>query len=69
MARRSIKGLQGNHYAIYTDDLKSEQFKEEETISEVYDAVRNNDIEICYMPRIKGDRKRLSAARLFQEYS
>lgn len=41
MARRSIKGLRGNHYAIYTDDLKSEQFKEEETISEVYDAVRN----------------------------
>ena len=35
MARRSIKGLRGNHYAIYTDDLKSEQFKEEETISEV----------------------------------
>ena len=57
MARRSIKGLRGNHYAIYTDDLKSEQFKEEETISEVYDAVRNNDIEICYMPRIKDDRE------------
>ena len=59
MARRSIKGLRGNHYAIYTDDLKSEQFKEEETISEVYDAVRNNDIEICYMPRIKGDRENI----------
>lgn len=59
MARRSIKGLRGNHYAIYTDDLKSEQFKEEETISEVYDAVRNNDIEICYMPRIKGDREKI----------
>lgn len=43
----------------YTDDLKSEQFKEEETISEVYDAVRNNDIEICYMPRIKGDREKI----------
>ena len=46
MARRSIKGLRGNHYAIYTDDLKSEQFKEEDVIEQIYDAVRNHDIEI-----------------------
>lgn len=56
MARRSIKGLRGNHYAIYTDDLKSEQFKEEDVIDQIYDAVRNHDIEICYMPRICGDK-------------
>lgn len=59
MARRSIKGLRGNHYAIYTDDLKSEQFKEEEIINQIHDAVRNHDIEICYMPRISGDRQNI----------
>lgn len=59
MARRSIKGLRGNHYAIYTDDLKSEQFKEEEIINQIYEAVSNHDIEICYMPRICGDRENI----------
>lgn len=32
LARRSIKGIKGNHYAIYTDDLQQERFREERII-------------------------------------
>ena len=59
LARRSIKGLMGNHYAIYTDDLQDERFTEEETIEEIYSAVSNKTIEICYMPRICGDKENI----------
>lgn len=52
LARRSIKGLMGNHYAIYTEDLKKDRFKEEEIIDEIYHAMRTRSIEVCYMPRI-----------------
>lgn len=52
LARRSIKGLIGNHYAIYTEDLKNYKFKEDEIIDEIYNAMRTGSIEICFMPRI-----------------
>lgn len=52
LARRSIKGLMGNHYAIYTEDLKNYRFKEDEIIDEIYNAMRTRSIEICFMPRI-----------------
>ena len=52
LARRSIKGLMGNHYAIYTDDLQKERFKDEKIVDEIYNAIRNRSIEVCYMPRI-----------------
>jgi len=52
LARRSIKGLMGNHYAIYTEDLKNDRFREAEIIDEIYNAMRTRSIEICFMPRI-----------------
>ena len=59
LARRSIKGLMGNHYAIYTDDLQKERFCEEEIINEIYSAIRNKTIEIYYMPRFKGNKENI----------
>lgn len=56
LARRSIKGLMGNHYAIYTEDLKKDRFKEEEIVDQIYDAMRTRSIEICFMPRIYKDK-------------
>lgn len=52
LARRSIKGLAGNHYAIYTEDLEQQRFREEEIIEEIIEAMRNRSVEICYLPRI-----------------
>ncbi|MCX4326397.1 MAG: EAL domain-containing protein [Lachnospiraceae bacterium] len=52
IARRSIKGLMGNHYAIYTEDLKKDKFKEEEIIDQIYNSMRTRSIDICFMPRI-----------------
>lgn len=52
LARRSIKGLMGNHYAIYTDDLKNDRFKEDEIVDEIYHAMSTRRIDICYLPRI-----------------
>ncbi len=57
LARRSIKGLMGNHYAIYTDDLQKERFKEEEIIDRIFKSIGDNSIEICYMPRIKDNKE------------
>lgn len=56
LARRSIKGLMGNHYAIYTEDLKKDRFKEEEIVDEIYNSMRSRSIEICFMPRIYKDK-------------
>lgn len=53
MARRSIKGMKGNHYAVYTDDLRKAQFVEEEIIQDISMAMRNHTLEICYLPRIR----------------
>ena len=49
LARRSIKGLMGNHYAIYTEDLKKDRFKEEEIVDEIYNSMRSRSIEICFI--------------------
>ena len=56
LARRSIKGLMGNHCAIYTEDLKKDRFKEEEIVDEIYNSMRSRSIEICFMPRIYKDK-------------
>lgn len=56
LARRSIKGLRGNHYAIYTDELQKERFKEEEVIREIRRHMQDHNVEICYLPRIQGSR-------------
>lgn len=52
IARRSIKGLMGNHYAIFTEDLKKDKSKEEEIIDKIYIAMRTRSIDVCFMPRI-----------------
>ncbi len=52
VARRSIKGLMGNHYAIYTEDLKKDKSKEEEIIDQIYNSMRTRSIDVCFMPRI-----------------
>ena len=57
LARRSIKGIKGNHYAIYTDDLQQERFREERIIQEILDAMEKQTVEICYLPRIQGDKE------------
>lgn len=57
LARRSIKGMKGNHYAVYSDYLRNEQFAEEETIQDVGAAMRDHTIEICYLPRIRESKE------------
>lgn len=57
LARRSIKGTQGNHYAIYTEDLQKSRFWEEEVIRDIGKAMADHMIEICYLPRIRGDKE------------
>ncbi|MDY3854522.1 MAG: EAL domain-containing protein [Butyribacter sp.] len=56
-ARRSIKGIHGNHYAIYTEELQKNQFWEEEVIRDIGESMLNHTVEICYLPRIKGDKE------------
>ena len=53
LARRSIKGIRGNHFAIYTDDLEKNRFYEEELIQEISEAMQNGTMEICYQPRVR----------------
>lgn len=63
LARRSIKGMKGNHYAIYTDDLRKAQFVEEEIIQDIGKAMRNHTIEICYLPRIRETKERVMGCK------
>ena len=59
LARRSIKGIKGNHYAIYTDDLQQECFQGRNgSIQEILDAMEKQTVEICYLPRIQGDKEK-----------
>lgn len=57
LARRSIKGIRGNHYAIYTEDLQEERFKEERIIQEIYEAMDGQTMEIGYLPQVQGDKE------------
>ncbi|MCR5201879.1 MAG: EAL domain-containing protein [Lachnospiraceae bacterium] len=57
MARRTIKGLKGNHYAIYTDDILKDANREEEIIEDILDAMRNKKLDIHYIPRVKDERE------------
>ncbi len=59
LARRSIKGLAGNHYSIYTDDISESMLHEEEQIVTIRQAMQNHTVEICYLPRIQGDREHI----------
>lgn len=57
LARRSIKGTRGNHYAIYTDALKNSRSQEQEIIEGIERSIEDHSIEICYLPRIRGDKE------------
>jgi diguanylate cyclase (GGDEF)-like protein len=52
LARRSIKGLKGNHYAIYTEDVARQLSSEDEMVEEVRRAMADHRIEVNYLPRI-----------------
>lgn len=56
LARRSIKGLRGNHYAIYTEDMEQQLSREDEMAGEIRRAMDERTVEISYLPRIRGDK-------------
>ena len=56
LARRSIKGLRGNHYAIYTEDMEEQLSREDEVVGEIRRAMDEHSVEISYLPRIRGDK-------------
>lgn len=64
LARRSIKGTKGNRFAIYSEDLQKDQFKEEEIIHDIDDAITNHTVEICYLPRIRNDKNHVMGCKV-----
>ncbi|MBR1741739.1 MAG: EAL domain-containing protein [Lachnospiraceae bacterium] len=64
LARRSIKGTKGNRFAIYSEDLQRDQFKEEEIIHDIDDAISNHTVEICYLPRIRNDKDHVMGCKV-----
>ncbi|MCR5587913.1 MAG: EAL domain-containing protein [Lachnospiraceae bacterium] len=59
LARRSIKGIKGDHYSVYTDDIRNNTSAEDELIEDVRIAMRNKQLEIKYRPRIQGDKSNI----------
>ncbi|MDO4165800.1 MAG: EAL domain-containing protein [Eubacteriales bacterium] len=59
LARRSIKGMHSNVYAIYTEDLQHNQSREEDIIQQIWQAMKDQTVEICYLPRIQGDKENI----------
>ncbi len=59
LSRRSLKGLKGSHYVIYTDDLQDGATKEAEEIEDIISAMRDHKMEVRYMPRIMDDRSNI----------
>lgn len=57
LARRSIKGMKTNVFAVYSKDLLESKSREEDIIDQICRAMENQNVEICYMPRICGDRE------------
>ncbi|MDE6853249.1 MAG: EAL domain-containing protein [Lachnospiraceae bacterium] len=57
LARRSIKGMKTNVFAVYTDDLLETKSREEDIIGQICRAMEEQTVEICYMPRICGNRE------------
>lgn len=56
LARRSIKGLVGNHYAIYTEEVAQQLSEEDELVSAVKKAMADKTVEINYLPRIQDNK-------------
>lgn len=57
LARRSIKGMKGNVYTIYTDELQQNKFREEDIIHQIWQTMKDQTVEICYLPRIQGNKE------------
>ena len=57
LARRSIKGLTGNHYAIYTDEVAKNMSHEGEMVEDIRKAMQEDTVEVNYLPRIQGDKE------------
>lgn len=63
LARRSIKGTRGNHFAIYTDELENGRFWEEEIVQDIENSILQHTIEICYLPRIQGTKENVIGSK------
>lgn len=63
LARRSIKGLVGNHYAIYTEEVAAHLSHEDEQIAEIQNAWQQHQVDICYLPRIQGDKEHIIGSK------
>lgn len=59
LARRSIKGLVGNHYAIYTEEVAQQMSEEDELVSAVKKAMADKTVEINYLPRIQDNKENI----------
>ncbi len=59
LARRSIKGMNNNVYAIYTEDMQYNNTREEDIMQQIWQAMKDQTVEICYLPRIQGDRENI----------
>lgn len=52
MARAQIKGLYNNNYYIYDEKLENEMLKEQKIESCMEDALKNDEFEVVYQPKI-----------------
>lgn len=52
MARAQIKGLYNNNYYIYDEKLENEMLKEQKIESCMEDALKSNEFEVVYQPKI-----------------
>lgn len=57
LARRNLKGVKGNHYGKYSDEMRQEGLKEEQIIQEIWEAMKNQQVEMCYLPRVKDNKE------------
>lgn len=63
LARRSIKGLVGNHYAIYTEEVAKHRSHEEEVIDEIRRAMIEDTVELNYLPRICDEKENIIGSK------
>lgn len=64
LARRSIKGINSNTYAIYTEDLQKIRLHEEDIVQQIWQAMKNQTAEICYLPRIQGSKENIIGCKV-----
>lgn len=62
MARAQIKGLYNNNYYIYDEKLENEMLKEQKIESCMEDALKNNEFEVVYQPKILVNNEKIVGA-------